>query len=81
MVCSCKSEHARRASNHSPQVKAGKELGNLPRGGGAESGAARSCTDSQRDTTDPDLAKLIAIWPSLPEPVRKAILNLAASAT
>jgi hypothetical protein len=25
---------------------------------------------------DPDLAKIVAAWPSLPEPIRRAILGL-----
>jgi hypothetical protein len=33
------------------------------------------------DTTDPNLVKLITAWPTLPEPIRRAMLALIESTT
>ncbi len=35
---------------------------------------------AQRLPNDPDLARLVAAWPSLPEPIRRAVLALIDSA-
>jgi hypothetical protein len=72
-------EYAWRASNPSPQVVSGKDLGNLTAVGGAESGAAGSGTDSHSVANDPDLSRLLAAWPTLAEPIRLAILALVES--
>jgi hypothetical protein len=33
-------------------------------------------SDSRTSALDPDLAKIVAAWPSLPEPIRRAVLAL-----
>jgi len=45
----------------------------LPEQGGAESGALT--------IADAELARLVAAWPTLPEPIRRAVLALVNSAT
>jgi hypothetical protein len=45
----------------------------LPETGGAESGA--------RVPADPDLTRLVAAWPALPEPIKRAVLALVGSGT
>jgi hypothetical protein len=45
----------------------------LPEVGGAESGALTP--------TDPDLSRLVTAWPTLPEPIKRAVLALVDSAT
>jgi hypothetical protein len=51
-------------ANDSP----GKELGAPP---------ASGCTDG---CTDPDLARVLEAWPTLPEPIRAAVLALVQAA-
>ena len=36
--------------------------------------------DSQESATDPDLGKLVAAWPALPEAIRRAILAMVDAA-
>jgi hypothetical protein len=50
-------------------------LGNPATGGAAESGAVSAPAD-----TEPDLARVVAAWPRLPEQVRAAVLALVATA-
>lgn len=52
-----------------PQELPGKPI--ISQSRGAESGAVGA--------RDPDLARLIAAWPTLPEPIRRAILALVGS--
>jgi hypothetical protein len=33
-------------------------------------------TNAESGALDPDLAKIVAAWPSLPEPIRRAVLAL-----
>jgi hypothetical protein len=73
-------EYAWRASNPSPQVVSGKDLGNPAAESGAESGAVGQSTDSHGAATDPDLARVLDAWPTLPPHVRAAILALVATA-
>ena len=40
--------------------------------GGAKSGAV----SPDRSATDADLARIVAAWPTLPEPIRRAVLAL-----
>lgn len=41
--------------------------------GGAESGALAALA------LDPELARVVAAWPTLPEPIRRAVLALVSS--
>jgi hypothetical protein len=50
-------------------------LGKKTSDGDAESGA-RPDGDGLPTSTDPDLARLVAAWPMLPEPIRRAVLAL-----
>lgn len=43
--------------------------------GGAESGALA------QKALDPDLSRILAAWPTLPEPIRRAVLALVGSVT
>ena len=45
--------------------------------GGAESGALTT----QTGPIDPDLSRILAAWPSLPAPIRAAMLALVGTAT
>ncbi len=49
-----------------------KQLGNhqIRPTGGAESGAPAA------PTLDPELARIVAAWPDLPDPIRRAVLAL-----
>ena len=77
----CKYQHARQDSNLQPsvpktevedaQVPLGESL-TTPQKHGAAPGAARRSVP----TMPPDLAKVIAAWPTLPNPIRTGILAL-----
>ena len=43
--------------------------------------AGRSDDESEGGNDDPDLARLIAAWPTLPEPIRRAMLAILEAAT
>jgi hypothetical protein len=48
---------------------------------GATGGGAKSGADSTAPSpADPDLARIVAAWPALPEPIRRAILALIETA-
>jgi hypothetical protein len=47
-----------------------------PAAGGAKSGAA----SPDRSPADPDLARLVDAWPTLPPPIRAAVLALVETA-
>ena len=52
------------------------------RTGGAESGATRRDAASESApavSADPDLARVVEAWPSLPEPIRRAVISLVNS--
>ena len=51
------------------------DLGNQPSSGAAKSGAVSAASAP----SDPDLARLIDAWPTLPGPVRRAVLALVNS--
>jgi hypothetical protein len=54
----------------------------VPRNNGqAASGGAKSgAVSPDRSATDADLARIVAAWPTLPEPIRRALLALVESA-
>jgi hypothetical protein len=43
---------------------------------GRESGAKARAVSADASPTDPDLARTVATWPMLPEPIRRAVLAL-----
>ncbi len=49
-----------------------KHLQQRPPMGGAESGAVVGRTAP----SDPDLAKVIEVWPTLPDPIKRAIMAM-----
>lgn len=44
--------------------------------GGANSGARSAPTGPESTPVDPDLQRLVNAWPTLPEPIRAAVLAL-----
>ena len=55
-----------------PRVGLERTLKNIGKTGNSKKRAAKSGAN----LTDPRLAKLIGAWPSLPDPIRRAILAL-----
>ncbi len=54
-----------------------RELGDSSAAQGAAHGPTGQVSDTSADGTgDPDLACVVAAWPSLPEPIRAGILAL-----
>jgi hypothetical protein len=51
------------------------DLRNRGQSGAAKSGAAERSTDSQGDANDPDLARVIAAWPTLPGDVKAEVMK------
>jgi hypothetical protein len=43
-------------------------------------GCSAGCSDAPKLLTDPDLARVVAAWPTLSEPIRGAILVLIETA-
>ena len=43
--------------------------------------AGRSDDESEGGNDDPDLSRLLAAWPTLPEPIRRAMLAILEAAT
>jgi len=67
--CGSVQESTPRGREH-PQQTPKKTADSQP--GGAESGALPTLSPK----TDPDLARLTAAWPDLPEPVRRGIMAM-----
>jgi hypothetical protein len=65
-------QYPRQGSEHSPHFSANPHQA---LGDGAESGAV-----STPSIIDPGLARIVAAWPALPEPIRRAMLALIETA-
>src|SRR5262245_25833574 len=91
MMAACRTHHRnvtrypRRGSNNPPNSAGNNGVSQT---GGAESGAvavnSAGPTDAEKSSlvapVDPDLARLVVAWPTLPEAIRRGILAIVESA-